>query len=143
MYWFHKSQSATKKGAYAPYFLERVKGSSQNLASLTQRHSDGMYFAGMAVAAAATALLAKPRPVDATLVVLVQAQSTAPCEVAIGRAPCTLGNRLKVNPFRFVGIPLPAVAAIATEMVQLVALAGNAAQSAAVGTPPAPTLYTQ
>ena len=37
-----------------------------------------MYLAGMAFAGATTVLLAKPRPVDATLVVLVQAQSAPP-----------------------------------------------------------------
>lgn len=102
-----------------------------------------MYFAGMAVAAAATLLLPNPRPVEATLVVAVHAQSIAPWEVATGVTPFTLGERLKVNPLRVVGTPFPAVAAIATETTQFVAAAAKAGQAAVVGTPPAAALYAQ
>ena len=100
-----------------------------------------MYFAGTGVAL--TALFARPRPVDETFVADVQAQSTAPTDVATGKTPATLGARLKAKPFNEVGIPLPAVAAKATEIVQLVAEFGKAAQFAAVGAPPAPASKTQ
>ena len=107
-----------------------------------------MYFAGMDVAAAGVLLLANARPVDAKFVSLVQAQSIAPRaeEVGVTAAPVLffeLGAKLKVKPFRPAGIPLPAVAEIATEITQLVAAFGNAAQGAAVGIPPVAVLYTQ
>ena len=60
-----------------------------------QRHSAGMYLAGIGLAAG-TVLFPKPRPVAATLVVLVQAQSTAPCAPATGMAFATFGARLNL-----------------------------------------------
>ena len=102
-----------------------------------------MYFAGIAVAAAGTVLFAKLRPVEATFVALVHAQSIPPRASAAGTMPPTLGAKLKVKPSRVVGIPFPAVAATATEMTQLVAAAGKAAQFAAGGEPPAAALNTQ
>ena len=100
-----------------------------------------MYFAGTGVAF--NVRLPKLRPAAETLVADVHAQSTAPTDVAVGSTPATLGERLNAKPLRVVGIPLPAVAASATETVQFVAAAGNAAQLAAVGAPPAAALKTQ
>ena len=79
-----------------------------------------------------TGLLAKPRAVAAPAVALVQAQSMAPFEVAAGIALLTFGANTIVWPFKPVGIPLFAVAAIATETIQF-AMAPVAAQLAAVG----------
>ena len=109
----------------------------------------GMYFEGMAVAAAATVLFPRFLPVAATLVDATQAQSIEPRDAVVGveglpAASFTLGARLKVNPFRPSGMPLPAVAATATETTQLDAFAGNALQSEPIGgNPPASVSNTQ
>ena len=100
-----------------------------------------MYLAGTGVAL--TVLLPRPRPAAETAVAEVHAQSTAPTDVAVGKTPPTFGERLNARPFKLVGIPLPEVAANATEIVQLVAVLGNAAQFAAAGAPPAAALKTQ
>jgi len=75
-----------------------------------QRHSDGANSAGNVP----NARFASPRAIAVALEVLAQAQSMAPTDEATGVAPLTFGESTIVFPFKEVGNPFPAVAAITT-----------------------------